>query len=289
MPGARIDRRPMHFDGFTVMAFIERLCEPFVVALLLLVAGLVTAGFTVRRRLGTWLLVAATVLLLMIAYGEPFDLMARWLEGRYHPLADIDSVREVRWIVVLGAGHVGTTDLPPNSRLNDASLYRVVEAVRLHRMLSATRILFSGGRTLDSIVGANVSSAAALGMGVAPDAVSLSVDPRTTAEEMACIRSILGAAPFIMVTSAMHMPRAMRLAERAGLYPVPSPTDYRGFASGGWFDLLPRAGAPLLASAVTHEIAGLAWLELTSRFGSSAGGSVACKTSSAQAPSPAPE
>ena len=126
-------------------------------------------------------------------------------------------------------------------------------------MLSATRILFSGGRTLDSIVGAsNVSSAAALGMGVAPDAVSLSVDPRTTAEEMACIRSILGAAPFIMVTSAMHMPRAMRLAERAGLYPVPSPTDYRGFASGGWLDLLPRAGAPLLASAVTHEIAGLA-------------------------------
>jgi uncharacterized SAM-binding protein YcdF (DUF218 family) len=281
----------MHFDGFIVMAFIERLCEPFAVSLLLLVAGFATAGFPARRRLGTWLIAASTGLLLMIAYGAPFNLLARRLEGRYHPLADLDTVREVRWIVVLGAGHVGTNDLPPNSRLNSASLYRVVEAVRLHRLLPSTRILFSGGRTLDSTVDAQLSSAAALSMGVAPQDVSLSMQPRTTAEEMACVHGIIGTAPFIMVTTAMHMPRAMLLANRAGLHPVPSPTDYRGSASGqgGRLDLLPRAGAPLLASAVTHELAGLAWLELSDRFSSRAGKGAACGTSPAQAPNAAPE
>ncbi len=290
MPGARIDRGPMHFDGFTVTAFIERLCEPFVVSLLLLFAGLVTAGFPSRRRQGTWLLAAATWLLLMIAYGVPFDFLARRLEGRYHPLADLDTVREVRWIVVLGGGHRAASDLPPNSQLSNASLFRVVEAVRLHRMLPATRILFSGGRTLDSTADARVSSAAALSMGVAPHDVSLSVEPRSTAEEMACLHSIIGATPFIMVTTAMHMPRAMLLAERSGLHPIPSPTDYRGFAPGrdSGLELLPRAGAPLLASAVTHELAGLAWLELTERFSSSVA-HVACGASSGQAPGAAPE
>jgi uncharacterized SAM-binding protein YcdF (DUF218 family) len=290
MPGARIDE-PMHFDGFMMMAFIERLFEPFVASLLMLVAGLVTAGFFARRRLGLCLIGAATALLLMIAYGTPFELLARRLEGRYHPLADLDTVRQVGWIVVLGGGHRGTSDLPPNSRLGNASLYRVVEAVRLHRALPATRILFSGGRTLDSTADSQVTSAAALGMGVAPQDVSLSVDPRSTAEEMTCLRGIIGAAPFIMVTSAMHMPRAMLLAERAGLHPVPSPTDYRGSTPGfdGWLDLLPRSGAPLLASAVTHELAGLAVLELTGRFSGSAGNGVACATSSAHSPNAAPE
>jgi uncharacterized SAM-binding protein YcdF (DUF218 family) len=281
----------MNFDAFRVMAFIERLCEPFVVSLLLLAAGLAIAIVRARRRAGIWLVAAATGLLLMIAYGAPFDLLARRLEGRYHPLADLDSVREVRWIVVLGGGHLATSGLPPNSQLSNASLYRVVEAVRLHRMLPATRILFSGGRTLDSTVDASVSSAAALGMGVAPGDVSLSVDPRSTVEEMVCLQKIMGATPFIMVTSAMHMPRAMLLAERAGLHPVPSPTDYRGSAAGrgSWLDLLPRAGAPLLASAVTHELVGLAWLELSARFGSSAGHGAACEGTAAQPLSAAPE
>jgi uncharacterized SAM-binding protein YcdF (DUF218 family) len=281
----------MHFDGFMLMAFAERLCEPFVVSLLLLVAGLLTARIAARRRLGTWMAAASSVLLLMIAYGAPFDLLARRLEGRYHPLANLDAVREVRWIVVLGGGHLATTDLPPLSQLNNTSLFRMVEAVRLHRMLPATHILFSGGRTFDSVADADVSSAAALSLGVAPDELSLSAAPRSTAEEMACVRSIIGAAPFIMVTAAMHMPRAMLLAERAGLHPVPSPTDYRGSVPGRsvWLDLLPRAGAPLLASAVTHELVGLAWIELTGTLNNNAADRVACRASPAQPPNAAPE
>jgi len=141
--------------------------------------------------------------------------------------------------------------------------------VRLHRTIPGSRILFSGGATLDSTIDAEVSSAAARSIGVETAAVSLSDQPRTTAEEMACIGRIVGAEPFIMVTTALHMPRAMALAESYGLHPLPSPTDFRAQLADrpAVLRVLPRAGAPLLASAAFHEILGLAWLRAANAIG----------------------
>jgi uncharacterized SAM-binding protein YcdF (DUF218 family) len=51
-------------------------------------------------------------------------------------------------------------------------------------------------------------------------------DARDTADESACLRDLLGEAPFALVTSAWHMPRAMALCTAQGLHALPCPTDY---------------------------------------------------------------
>ena len=51
--------------------------------------------------------------------------------------------------------------------------------------------------------------------------------PLDTAQEARAIAALIGRAPFILVTSAYHMPRAMRLMLQAGLDPIPAPTGQR--------------------------------------------------------------
>ena len=73
-------------------------------------------------------------------------------------------------------------------------------------------------------------------MGVPETAVERLVGPKTTSEEL---RALAARAPeegwrrVGLITSAWHLPRAMRLAERsgvarAGIEIVPIPADYRG-------------------------------------------------------------
>lgn len=254
--------------AFQLVTILNHLSEPFTVGLILLTAGCALTWSGRRQRAGRALTLCATTWLLLLAYGVPFRLLAQRLENEYQPIVDASTVSKVRWIVVLGGGHTSAADLPAASQASDATLHRVTEAVRLHRMIPGSRILFSGGATLDSVADARVNGAAALDMGVAPADISLSTQARTTAEEMTCIGQVVGTEPFVMVTTAMHMPRAMMLAESHGLYALASPADFRArSARSRLLQLFPMAGGPLLASAVFHEAVGLTWLRLQRAMG----------------------
>jgi uncharacterized SAM-binding protein YcdF (DUF218 family) len=66
--------------------------------------------------------------------------------------------------------------------------------------------------------------------------------------------------PFLMVTSAYHMPRAMRLMERKGAHPIPAPTGQRvnESARAGWRSLLPTADGLRKTDRALHEYLGFA-------------------------------
>ena len=50
-------------------------------------------------------------------------------------------------------------------------------------------------------------------------------EPRDTEEEAAQVAKLVGEQPFILVTSANHLPRAMRFFEAKGLHPIPAPAN----------------------------------------------------------------
>jgi uncharacterized SAM-binding protein YcdF (DUF218 family) len=252
----------MQTGAFIRLTILNHLAEPFTLVLVLLLVGLVLGRTRRASRIGRVLVLAAAALLTLMAYGMPFNLVAQSLESQFQPLLNPSGLSGVRWIVVLGGGHGYDPRRPALSQVSAATLSRVTEAVRLHRVLPATRILFSGGTTFDAVPDADLSSATALELGVEPNAVTLSRKPRNTTEELACIRQIVGSEPFILVTSALHMPRAMLLARNYGLHPIPSTTDFRALPIPLPLSLFPRAGAPSLASASSHEILGIAWLRL---------------------------
>ena len=76
------------------------------------------------------------------------------------------------------------------------------------------------------------------------------------------MREAVGEAPFLLVTSASHMPRAMMLNRKAGLNPIPAPTARRAAGTTLKSDpafWLPSAGALEMSERAIHEYLGIAW------------------------------
>ena len=71
--------------------------------------------------------------------------------------------------------------------------------------------------------------------------------------------ALLGSAPFILVTSAYHMPRALWLMRRAGAHPVPAPVGQRALGMDGELiaELIPGSMGLYKTEHALHEYIGL--------------------------------
>jgi uncharacterized SAM-binding protein YcdF (DUF218 family) len=82
-----------------------------------------------------------------------------------------------------------------------------------------------------------------------------------TDDQAAALRPIVGDDPLVLVTSAVHLPRAMALFRGQGLDPLPAPTQHQAAARFrprlGW--LLPTAGRLTMLTSAWHEYLGLTW------------------------------
>lgn len=259
----------MGLDPFTVRKLLTLAVEPLTLVALVLTIGCLLSWFGNRRKAGRVLMTVGVVLFLLLAYGVPFARWARTLENKYSPIVDPHAFSDVHWIVVLGGGHSFSPAFPANSQAGTSFLYRIVEAVRLHREMPHSRILFSGGAVYNTMSEAAFGRDVAVVLGVSPEQITLEPHPRTTAEEFSCIHRVLGSERFILVTTALHMPRAMMLSQSYGLDAIPSPTDYRTHSEDGQgpLGIWPRAGAFSLASATFHEIAAVSWLRVRAMLG----------------------
>jgi uncharacterized SAM-binding protein YcdF (DUF218 family) len=248
---------------FFLRKLIVALLAPSLWGYAALVAGVVMLLFARTRRAGRVVLAAGAVWLVLLSLGIPFDAAGRWLEGRHAPLLDPVASGEaggVEWVVVLGGGHRADARLPVSAHLPEQALYRAVEGVRLQRALPGSRLLFVGfggiGRAPAAAVGARLAAA----LGVDPAAIVADGAPRTTGEEAEAVRALAGGDPVILVTTAVHMPRSVRLFERAGVTVIPAPTGHVTSSRrsvGDW--IKPRPDRLAYADAVAHELFGLAW------------------------------
>jgi uncharacterized SAM-binding protein YcdF (DUF218 family) len=242
---------------------MEWLLTPSTVVVLALLAGCLLQWLEHFRRAGRLVTSTGAVMLLLLWCGIPFNQIARRLETRYQPILSPNSIAAVRWIVVLGAGHRSESNVPLSSRPNAAGLSRTLEGLRLLNAIPGSRLLLSGGAVFDSVSDARVKRDLARSLGAPDEALSINERSRTTAEEADALRGTIGEAPFLLVTSALHMPRAMLLFRSRGMHPIPAPTDYQTPLSP-----TPMAGHIELADATAHELLGLAWAWLRRNSGS---------------------
>ena len=63
-------------------------------------------------------------------------------------------------------------------------------------------------------------------MGVSKYNILMQEEPRDTEEEALYVKRIVKNKPFILVTAAYHMPRAMELFKKEGLSPIAAPTNF---------------------------------------------------------------
>lgn len=66
----------------------------------------------------------------------------------------------------------------------------------------------------------------------------------------------------LLVTHALHMPRAQRLFSDTGLEVVPAPTRFSSAVALHWIDFWPSAEGRKTSQSALHEIVGLAWYRL---------------------------
>lgn len=217
-----------------------------------------------RARLSSILLLVAFLWLALLSTPLLPRLLASSLEDKYTPLLDPSHLATdpAIHIVVLGAGHTSDPRLPFNNQLSQVALGRLVEGIRLHQQLPDSKLVLSG-YSREGIVHthAEVLERTAVMLGVEENALLLLKTPSNTEEEARHYAEKYGkAARLILVTSALHMPRAMLHFQQAGLKPIAAPTNHRikKDALSKPFSLRPSAKHLKIMSAVMHEYGGLA-------------------------------
>lgn len=260
---------------FFIKKLISQFIYPLPCALILITLGLVLLFFTQRQKLGKTLNLVGLCLLLLFSY-KPTALqllhhferqsLPLFTDAAPHPPAHLP---ESTWILVLSSGHTIDVSLPATSQLSLPSLARLVEAIRLHRYLPQSRLLLSGGIVVNGHSNGAVMAIAAQELGVAKESIVIGPLALDTPQEAAHLRATLGDSPFILVTSASHMPRAMALFTKLGMHPVPSSAAYitkNAKQSGGTWpapgNFFPQACMLEASTSVIHEYVGTLWAKL---------------------------
>jgi uncharacterized SAM-binding protein YcdF (DUF218 family) len=247
------------------------LFNPLPLGLGIVAAGVILLWFTGRQRAGRLCVTIGFAFLVLFGLRGVTDRFVIALEDDFHPLlvegVPPDSLdekaRNARWIVVLGGGHSIDRHLPPNSELNDLTLARLIEALRLKHRLPAAKLVLSGGFGDGNLTHADLLAGAAVALGCPREDLVLEKRTFDTADEARLISPIVGQDPFILVSSASHLPRAVRLFRKQGKDPLPSPTDYAAIPSPlGLDSFLPSPNSLLKLERAQHEYLGRLWSSL---------------------------
>ncbi len=189
-------------------------------------------GALLLRRHARWrtgLIVGALLVVWLSGNRLVAMVSARSLEWRIPPLA---AGTQADAIVVLGGATREWLAPRPTHEVNEAG-DRLIYAMRLWKEGAAPAIIVSGGRV--EVLGPYGESEAAVmaellaAMGVPRSAILLEEMARNTWENATGVQAILDAQDMqrvLLVTSAMHMPRAAAIFARLGIDAVPAPTDY---------------------------------------------------------------
>ncbi len=199
------------------------------------------------------------------------DALIRKLEDTYPSQATTPDLKNFAGMVVLGGALESTSVWEGRSQpaLNEAA-ERMVAPLPLMQQHPHLRLLFTGGEGELLAKGLTEAQRAEIfyhAMGLAPARLILEDRSRNTFENAILSAAIEGVdikKPWLLVTSAWHMPRAMATFEKAGWNVTAYPVDFRTGRTTPWTDYsLPDGAAKW--QLVLHELLGLWVYQLTGR------------------------
>ena len=180
------------------------------------------------------------------------------LESQYSKY-DYEDV-DITYIHVLGSGHTENNKWPLSSQIGNASLKRTIEGITIYKKLNKPNIklIFTGYSGFDNTISnAEINASIAKIADIDNQNIIINGEPKDTKEEVDFTKSILEDNSFILVTSAAHMPRAMKLFKDLGLNPIAAPTSFHG----NDLELLtvPKLRSLQLSKTAIHEYLGIVW------------------------------
>jgi uncharacterized SAM-binding protein YcdF (DUF218 family) len=198
---------------------------PFNVCLFLLTVGVLFLLITRKQKIARIILMTGVLVLLILSTPPVATQLVNSLGREYHvPDSATLMGPNIRWIVVLGGGHNSSN--PAGQQLSMSSLARVVEGIRIFRLKAGRTLILSGGSVYDPVPNARAMAEEASALGLDQKDIILESQSRDTEEEAVLLAPILKQDRFFLVTTAMHMPRAIAIFVKQGMNPIAAPCDF---------------------------------------------------------------
>jgi uncharacterized SAM-binding protein YcdF (DUF218 family) len=213
---------------YTLKRLIAQFLMPVPLVIELFVLGWALARFTRFKRTGRAAVILSACLFLAFSYGVGHKYLFR-LERLYPPFAptpkECEQMRGLD-ILVLGQGMVAESDLPVRGRANGTFYLRLLEGVRVCRLIPDSRLLVSMAGEVPRADKELFVHEFAATVGLPESRFVILDGARDTSEE---VRMAIGATrtnTLIVATSASHIPRALAIMRKSGAAGVPAPCDY---------------------------------------------------------------
>lgn len=241
---------------FIAKKVVGEVMGPLSIGLMISFFGLI-ALYVERLRIAKQLLTLSFVWIALVSYGPASDILVKPLEQKFPAL--IETPVDVDYILVLGNGHHSDATLPITTQVSSTALIRLNEGIRHYNRLPDAKLIVSGYKGLsDPNTHASMQKRVALSLGIEADDIVMFDKAQDTVEEAEAMKKLVGKHPFILVTSATHMPRAYKIFTSLGLNPIAAPTDYHAVGESEWLHM--PGGSSLKGSdKAFHEFYGLTW------------------------------
>lgn len=251
---------------FLIKKFISSLLLPLPFSLMLISIGCLLLLTKNKIKIGRIFVITGFFLLSAFGYSTiPAENLIKGFEDTYPPVINYHDDPGVKWIVVLGGGYLQDPLFPVTDQISFASLVRLSEGIRIHNQLPNSKIIISSGKMLGaSVSGSRLMANLALEFGVNESELVLESGSKDTQSQALNINKIVEKDRFILVTSALHMPRAMAMFKKHEMNPVPAPIS---FIVKGQRKLSPNSFFPTVeglekSGLVIHEYLGIAWAKI---------------------------
>ena len=199
---------------FYFKKFISQFLMPFPLVVLLFMLGAVCIRFTCYKRIGRWMIGCAVLLVLLFGYGLGAESYLFRLE-RFYPTVELNDMGWESFkgctIVVLGHGMPKESDIAIRYQTGTSFQMRLQEGMRLYRKIPDARMVVSiaGGASIKRKE--EFLDDYAQEHGLKRSGIFLVPSARDTTEEARLSMELVKTNGCIVVTSATHIPRAIKI------------------------------------------------------------------------------
>jgi uncharacterized SAM-binding protein YcdF (DUF218 family) len=224
-----------------------------------------------KQKLAKITTIYSIVWLLLVSASPIPKFLAQKREAQSPQLdaAVINTLKEqAANVIVLGAGHSNAPGFTVHDRLSEPALKRLLEGVRIKQQLAQAKLMCSGYSASGRQSQAETLAEMALQLGISPqDTLWQPTAHNTEAEARAYRQRFSDTIPLILVTSALHMPRAIYWFRHYGLNPIPAPTDHQVMPDPGYesFAFKPSTHKIDISAKLLHEYAGMLYAQWKTR------------------------
>lgn len=239
--------------------FVKKFIKAFLMLTPLLgILLLVFSLFSLRNFRGARKWVFWLVVLFWLVSTRPGAwLLMKPLENQYETFQALPDDKQDAYVLILGGG-CNTSGHSEYERLDESALRRMFEGIRIAQLYPNTTVVLSGTSWRGTC------DVADYGYSIVKDyfprdRIKIQYESMDTRQEAEVFKLQFGTKkPVILVTSAWHMPRAVRNFRKLGIDVIPAPTDFRIKPGKFWVsDILPSANNLRISETALHEYLGI--------------------------------